>query len=269
MKRSRALGWRNKPTRRPGRARSFALNGLAILGMFVVAVSAAVWGRSITQRHPAITVTLPPPRVTIHEPIRPATLERVAAKPDAVEYIQASLRRAAQSSRTGVHGNLASLAELNDRKRSRYTSLEPASCAIVKGTLPNVGSTRRCEGVGGYALEMADVGPQQYLAILTPSGERSDLELPYKAPDHSLGRLAEWRARVTGAPRAVIVRVSVAGNAATSSLIVAKLGTEPCIVAVIPRGLKQNEKARLVADREELACSGASVSALRGLLDQG
>jgi len=102
---------------------------------------------------------------------------------------------------------LPALAELSDTKRSRYTSLDPTSCQIV-GTAPAARPSRRCEGVAGYALEAADIGAERHLAIVTPNGDRSELDLPYIA-DRSFGKVAEWRAQdSTSAPRALIVRVS-------------------------------------------------------------
>ena len=254
MRRSGPPGWHDN-TRRPGAARSkHALQGLALVGVLFVVGSAAVWGRSITWRNPAVTVTLPPPRVAIHEPVRPATLERLAPRSNDVEQAREIFKPGAQVSRKVIRATWRNLAELIDTTHSRYTSLEPASCATVKETAPNARLSRRCEGVAGYALEMTDIEGQPYLTILTPNGERSELELPYTAADRSLGKLAEWRAQDTSAPRAVIVRVSVAGKPAASSLIVAKLGATPCIVAVIPRERNQNEKARRVADRQALTC---------------
>jgi hypothetical protein len=145
--------------------------------------------------------------------------------------------------------------ELRQAGRSRYTSLEAASCKPLAERTGDAGSRRwRCDGTAGYALETSATGRQQF-AIIGPDGSRTQLDLSGISTNGTLGKLAEWRGEATGQPRALIVRVNAEAEAKNSSLVVAKLDASPCIVAVIARGPAQNEKARSVADGKQLKCS--------------
>ena len=140
---------------------------------------------------------------------------------------------------------------------SRYTSLDPASCKPVAASgEPAAAARRRCPGSLDYALETGDGDPA--LAIIAPDGRRSELDLSQRVARARLGKTAEWRGTGSGGPRALIVRVdgtARGGPGGTrSDLIVARLGTPACIVAVIPRGPRQNEKARAAADGDRLEC---------------
>jgi len=142
---------------------------------------------------------------------------------------------------------------------SRYTSLEPASCTPVAGDAPDgAAGRRRCAGAINYALETNHSDAQQGLAIIAPDGRRDELTLARPGINARLGKMAEWRRDDAGRPRALIVRVDAAPNspagARVSDLIVARLTAPSCIVAVIPRGPGQNEKARAAADSERLDC---------------
>ena len=137
---------------------------------------------------------------------------------------------------------------------SRYSSLEPASCKLVPGTGQEGTSARRlCAGSAGYGLETSENDPLYNLAIVSPGGGRSQLDLSAVVPEGGLGTTAEWRSQGTGNPRALIMRVTDTNT--TSDLVVVKLGETPCIVAVVPRGPGQNAKARAVADRKLLNCA--------------
>ena len=80
-----------------------------------------------------------------------------------------------------------------------------------------------------------------------------------KGAFNSLGKLAEWRGLVPGQPRALIVRHNVAANREArrpdvSNLVVSRLAAPTCVVAVVPRGPRQNEKARAIADGRLPTC---------------
>ena len=140
---------------------------------------------------------------------------------------------------------------------SRYTSLDPASCKPVAASgEPAAAARRHGPGSLDYALETGDGDPA--LAIIAPDGRRSELDLSQRVARARLGKTAEWRGTGSGGPRALIFRVegtARGGPGGTrSDLIVARLGTPACIVAVIPRGPRQNEKARAAADGERLEC---------------
>jgi hypothetical protein len=151
-------------------------------------------------------------------------------------------------------------AQANAQGSSRYSSLEPSSCQLLGGTeQERAFARRRCAGTAGYALERSESDPLHDLAIVSPKGARSQLDLATLVPGGSLGKIAEWRGHEPGQPRALIMRVSTDDKDAlgpgTSNLVVVKLDGAPCIVAVVPRGPGQNSKARAVADRKLLNCS--------------
>jgi hypothetical protein len=256
---------------------------LALLGGVVVAGLAAVWATELAVQSPSATVTLPPARMTFHTPAALPVERNVATTTIGTEHLAPSpvTLHASQSPRAAQNIAVATararhpegtfaragqvrleparstsdgsaLPDINASKGSRYTSLEPAACTIVHNADLTL---RRCPGVAGYALDRDDARPADYFAIVGPAGERSELGFSRIAPGGSLGKLAEWRAGSDGDPRALIVRVSLPGKDGVSSLIVAKLDAAPCVVAVIPRGPHQNEKARRVADLEQLECS--------------
>ena len=148
---------------------------------------------------------------------------------------------------------------------SRYVSLEPGPCKLLEQNIEEGGYwRRRCPGAAGYALETSESDLRQDIVVIAPGGSRSELNLSSvvaKGAFNSLGKVAEWRGRAPGNPRALIVRLSVPGDAAVgrherSDLVVARLATPACVVAVVPRGPGQNEKARAIADGELPPCKG-------------
>ena len=230
---------------------------VALLGVVFVALSAAVWATAIVVQAPSVTATLPPARETFHGSTAPRNARNIAATAARTDHREGFLRRAENlrfESARNTSDAAAALPDINASKGSRYTSLEPAACTIIQEEAKPGLALRRCPGIGGFALETGDARPTGHFAIVGPDGKRSELNLSGMAPSGSLGKLAEWRAQGKGEPRALIVRVSLPGKRAVSSLIVAKLDSSPCIVAVIPRGPRQNEKARRVADGKRLEC---------------
>ena len=142
---------------------------------------------------------------------------------------------------------------------SRYTTLEPTACTPIGDAAPDGAvARRRCPGALDYALETRETGGQQDLAIIAPDGQRAELNLARLGGTARLGKTAEWRRDEAGRARALIVRVDAASpgsaNAKVSNLVVTRLAAPTCIVAVIPRGPRQNEKARTAADNERLDC---------------
>jgi hypothetical protein len=115
---------------------------------------------------------------------------------------------------------------------SSYTSLETTSCTALENK-----SGQRCLGSAGYALETSSRG----LTIIAPDGRRSELALT------KLGAKAEWRAPLPGHPTALIVR-------AKRDLVVARLKYPGCIVAIVKPQVRQNEKAREIADGKLPSC---------------
>jgi hypothetical protein len=146
---------------------------------------------------------------------------------------------------------------------SHYTSLEPASCKLLEQSAEEGGYwRRRCVGSAGYALETSESDLRQDIVIIAPDGRRSALNLSSliaRGAFNSLGKTAEWRALAQGQPRALIVRLNVAADPEArlpdvSNLIVAKLDAPTCVVAVVPPGLGQNERARAIADGKLTPC---------------
>ena len=146
---------------------------------------------------------------------------------------------------------------------SRYTSLEPNSCKLLEESAEQGGHwRRRCDGSFGYALETRASDLRQDMAIIAPDGRRSELNLSGLVANggfDSLGKVVEWRGQARGQPQALIVRLNVAANREAkrpdvSNLVVVRLDTSPCVVAIIPRGPRQNEKARAIAEGKLPAC---------------
>ena len=141
---------------------------------------------------------------------------------------------------------------------SGYTSLEPAACTPIADSGQGAAALRhRCKGPRDYALETSESGQRQDLAVIAPDGQRAELDVAEQLTNARLGKTAEWRRDGSGRPRALIVRVNAApdGQAkGVSNLVVSRLAAPACIVAVIPRGPGQNEKARAIADAERLDC---------------
>ena len=146
---------------------------------------------------------------------------------------------------------------------SRYVSLEPSSCKLIEENVEEGGYwRRRCAGLAGYELETSESDLRQDVVIVAPDGRRSELNLSSlvaKGAFNSLGKMAEWRGQDPGKPRALIVRVSVpadpgVGRRGRSDLVVARLAPPACVVAVVPQGPGQNDKARAIADRELPPC---------------
>jgi hypothetical protein len=141
---------------------------------------------------------------------------------------------------------------------SRYSSLDPSSCNMSREDGRKGVGSRRCAGPGGYALEASDSDGGHKLTIISPAGRRGEFDLSRLASRPSLGTTAEWRGDPTRQPYAMIVRIAGQGEASgpnISSLVIFRLGGHMCIVAVVPRGPGQNQKARALADRKRLKCA--------------
>jgi hypothetical protein len=146
---------------------------------------------------------------------------------------------------------------------SHYTSLEPASCKLLEENAEEGGYwRRRCAGSAGYALETSESDLRQDIVIIAADGRRSKLNLSTlvaRGAFNSLGKTAEWRGLAPGQPRALIVRLGVAADPEArrpdiSNLVVVRLDGPICVVAVVPRGPGQNEKARAIADGKQRPC---------------
>lgn len=182
-----------------------------------------------------------------------------AASPSSMQSPQPA-KLSASDARPQAQLAAATSAQAEGQGSSRYSSLEPTSCELVGGTeQERAFARRRCAGAAGYALERSESDPLHDLAIVSPGGARSELDLAKLVHGGDLGQTAEWRGQAPGQPRALIMRVSAEDKdplgPATSDLVVVKLGGAPCVVAIVPQGPAQNAKARAVADRKLLSCA--------------
>jgi len=148
-------------------------------------------------------------------------------------------------------------------RRSQFTSIDPAKCKLLEENIEEGGWSRRlCDGLAGYKLELTDSDLRQDIVVIPASGQRSELgltEIVANGAFNALGKTAEWRGADPASPDALIVRLGVAADPEgrkpdISNLIVARLKPVACIVAVVPPGASQNERAQAIADGQLPAC---------------
>lgn len=139
----------------------------------------------------------------------------------------------------------------------RYTRL--ADCTLTRSAPEEAGFfEHECAGEGGYRLRKSEADLRDNLVVLAPGSGEHDLGLPTLARGafSSVGDTVEWRGESEGAsftPRALIVRQIVMEDPdpavpEVSYLVVARLQPAACVVARIPPGPGQNQKARDAAD---------------------
>lgn len=148
-------------------------------------------------------------------------------------------------------------------RQHRYTSLK--NCKLLREEREEMPLTEvSCAGQGSYSLRILDSDARQRMTLVPSSGES------YALPVDRIGGgafssfrdTAEWRgpAGEPFKPDALIVRYSVAEKPhpapETSYLLVARLGADPCLVAVVPPGPGQNDSARASADGAKACLPG-------------
>ena len=141
------------------------------------------------------------------------------------------------------------------QNKSSYTSLAADKCKTiaVDNGMPGNASTR-CDGVGGYKLEVYLDDERNSIGVILPSQKTVGLDLwNYFGAFSELGDKAEWRMKGKR-PIALIVRLKVSdqgdGKPQTSYLIVSKIsGLNACVTDIVKPGKSQNAKARSLADR--------------------
>ena len=147
--------------------------------------------------------------------------------------------------------------------RSRFTSIDPVKCRLLEENLEEGGWWRRlCSGAAGYQLELSESDLRQDIVIIETGGQRNELglsEIVANGAFNTLGRTVEWRGADPASPETLIVRLGVASDPEgkkpdISNLIVVRLKPPACIVAVVPPGASQNERARTIADGMLPAC---------------
>ena len=169
--------------------------------------------------------------------------------------ISASLVIAACGPADG-QGNEAALAQgaAATTRTSLFTQLDDKACG-KENVLEETGDwDRRCAGPSGYALEWASGDLREDLAVIK-DGKSTDLGIPTKVAGgafDSLGKTVEWRGPAGGEPDVLVARVhvvvNVEGKSDSGRLTLVRLGSAPCVVAVVPPGPGQSDRARAIAD---------------------
>ena len=140
----------------------------------------------------------------------------------------------------------------NAQLTSRYTSIAEKTCRKIKLTKADEGVIlhRRCQGVGGYRLDIFSGEEHEYMSVRTPGGKSFDVSIN-PASYSFLDKRAEWRMR-GAAPVALIVRFNMSmpdGKPTDLALVVSKLTrTSACVVDSVFGSKDQNAKARKIAD---------------------
>jgi hypothetical protein len=144
-------------------------------------------------------------------------------------------------------------------RQSTFTKLDAGSCGPER-TIAETGDwDRTCKGAGLYTLEWNSGDLREDLAVID-GDRRSALAIPVKVANgafDSIGDTVEWRGAPGRDPDVMIVRVKVAndqGEDDAGSLAVARLGSTPCIVAVVPPSAGQSDRARAIADGKLPGC---------------
>lgn len=142
---------------------------------------------------------------------------------------------------------------------SSYTPLTDKACRTVEEIEETGDWVGACPGASGYSLEWSVSDLRDDLKII--DGERrTQLELPSLVANGAfaaLGAKAEWRGPRGGRPDVLVVRVHVAdanGKNDSGRLALARLGASPCLVAIVPPGPGQSDRARAIADSPLPAC---------------
>lgn len=142
---------------------------------------------------------------------------------------------------------------------SAYTELGRKFCkTLLLRDAELVEYKGRCPGLGGYQLLVNQEDSSFDLAVLTPTGTETSLNLwdPVRHTSSSLGPKAEWRLKTEAGkstPIGLIVRYNFEEKESptrkASFLIVIKLTEkEICVTDKINQGPNANEEARRRAD---------------------
>lgn len=148
----------------------------------------------------------------------------------------------------------------NKKIKSIYTDLSAEKCKTIESNPDEGGSYRgECAGIGGYKLEVIEGDIRQTINVVTPDGDKYELNLwSIVSPAFSsIGEKAEWRVVREGKkvkPIALIVRFNASEDAEnpgknTSYLVVSKItGKTACITDVVSPMKNANLKAQQLAD---------------------
>ncbi len=141
------------------------------------------------------------------------------------------------------------------QNKSVYTSTKTNACKTIKSNPDEGGSYEgECPGAGGYKIRLIEGDIRQTIDIITPAKKRFELNFwSFYGGFSSIGEKVEWRVKGT-VPVALIARYNVSRaddeQKNDSYLMISKIGAkESCVVDVIMPGAKQNEEARIAADK--------------------
>jgi hypothetical protein len=148
----------------------------------------------------------------------------------------------------------------SQKASSVYTDLATEKCKTIESNPDEGGSYRgECKGIGGYKLEVLEGDIRQSINVISPSGEKSELNFwsTVSSGFSAVGEKAEWRVTGTGKkanPYALIVRYNASEDPekpekTTSYLVVIKIdGDSACITDIVKPSKDQNVTARKLAD---------------------
>lgn len=138
-------------------------------------------------------------------------------------------------------------------RASRFTKVTESACPLVDEDKETGDFSRKCPGIAGWTLIWSSGDLRDDLAVARGKVAKS-FDYPglvAKGPFDAIGETVEWRGPAGGEPDVLVARIHVArpdGTSDSGRLAVARLGEEPCIVAIVPPGAGQSERARAIAD---------------------
>ncbi len=147
-------------------------------------------------------------------------------------------------------------------RSSQYSPIDDKSCRTIEENEETGDWIGACPGLAGYTLEWS-IGDLRDDLTIIDGKTRAQLAIPSlvaKGAFDSLGAKAEWRGATGARPDVLIVRVHVAnaeGKNDSERLAVARLMPKPCLVAIVPVGAGQSERARTIADGKLPGCLAA------------
>lgn len=149
------------------------------------------------------------------------------------------------------------------QRTSRYTSLK--DCKVVDDGGGEDWSVSRCEGLGGYGLQVNYFDARDSLSLIRDGKVTAELKLWLRGGGgfNSIGDTVEWRGSGAGegfVPTALIVRNHVFRNPeqpdrSTGVLEVIDLA-QGCLIGSLEPQPGQNEAARAIADGPKRPCHG-------------
>lgn len=138
-------------------------------------------------------------------------------------------------------------------RASRFTKVTDAACPLVEEDKETGDFSRRCPGIAGWTVLWTSGDLRDDLSVARGKVSKSFgyPSLVAKGPFDAIGETVEWRGPAGGEPDVLVARVHVArpdGSSDSGRLAIARLGDKPCVVAIVPPGAGQSDRAREIAD---------------------